>query len=149
MSSSTPSFGMWISRVFLHAAVLALGSAPLFFAQSTVGTGSIVGTVSDPSGAVINGARVMITNLQTHQVINVVSSSSGIYNSGALVPGNYKTLVSAKSFSSAESTVTVLVSIRLARLGSWSSGCGSSFSDSSWRLAWIGNQLIPGEMGFC
>jgi hypothetical protein len=78
-------------------------------AQTTVGTGSIVGTVSDSSEAVVSGASVTITNLETHQVVNAVTNSSGSFNSGALLPGDYKTLVSAKGFSSVESTTTVLV----------------------------------------
>ncbi|HXZ40110.1 MAG TPA: carboxypeptidase regulatory-like domain-containing protein [Terriglobales bacterium] len=109
MSGSTPFFGMRISRVLRSAAVLALGSASLLFAQSTVGTGSIVGTVTDPSGAFIVGANVKITNVDTQQLVGVVTNSSGSFNSGALLPGNYKILVSAKSFNSAESTTTLLV----------------------------------------
>jgi len=78
-------------------------------AQTTVGTGSIVGTVSDPSGAVISGASVAISNVATGQFIGVTTNSSGSFNSGALIPGNYKTLVSAKGFNSAEMAVTVWV----------------------------------------
>jgi hypothetical protein len=79
------------------------------FSQTTVGTGSIVGTVSDPSGAVISGAKVIITNVATGQVIDLTTNSSGSFNSGALVPGNYKTAVSAKGFGSVTALVTVLV----------------------------------------
>jgi len=79
------------------------------FAQTTVSTGSIVGTVSDPSGAVVVGAKISITNVATGQVINLATNSSGAYNSGALVPGNYRVQVSAKGFSSVETPVTVLV----------------------------------------
>jgi len=78
-------------------------------AQTTVGTGSIVGTVTDPSGAVVKGARVTITNADTGQVVTVTSNSSGALNSGALVPGNYNVVVSADGFSSAETPVTVLL----------------------------------------
>jgi hypothetical protein len=78
-------------------------------AQTTVGTGSIVGTISDPSGAVIAGAQIKITNAATAAVIHLSSNSSGTFNSGALIPGEYRTLVSAQGFSSAEVTVTVLV----------------------------------------
>ena len=49
--------------------------------QTTVGTGGIVGTVSDPSGALIGGAKVTITNLSTGQVINLTANSSGLFNS--------------------------------------------------------------------
>ena len=108
MTTATGKFG----RVF--ACVLATWLAVLsithpLFAQTTVGTGSIVGTVSDPSGAVVSGAKVSITNVATGQLIKLSTNSSGSFNSGALVPGNYKTLVSAKGFSSAEVSLTVLV----------------------------------------
>lgn len=92
------------------AAWLTLFSiAPTLFAQTTVGTGSIVGTVSDRSGAVVSGAKITITNAATGQVIELATNSSGSFNSGALIPGNYKTLVSSKGFSSAGAVVTVLV----------------------------------------
>ena len=88
--------------------VLANVLAPLF-AQTTVGTGSIVGSVSDPSGAVISGAQITISDLATGQLISLVTNPSGSFNSPPLVPGNYKTLVSAKGFRSSESVVTVQV----------------------------------------
>jgi hypothetical protein len=96
--------------VFVLAAWLTLLSiAHPLCAQTTVSTGSIVGRVSDPSGAVVSGAKVSITNLATGQLINLTTNSSGSFNSGALIPGNYKTLVSAKGFSSVEVSLTVLV----------------------------------------
>jgi hypothetical protein len=91
------------------AACLVLSITQQLYAQTTVGTGSIVGTVSDPSGAVISGAKVTITNSATGQLIELTTNSSGSFNSGALVPGDYKTVVSARGFSSAEAAVTVLV----------------------------------------
>lgn len=70
----------------------------------TVGTGSIVRVVSDPSGA-----KITITNAATGQVVELTTSSSGSSNSGALVPGKHKTLVSAKAFRSVEAEVTVFL----------------------------------------
>jgi Tol biopolymer transport system component len=78
-------------------------------AQTTIGTGSIVGTVSDPSGAVISGAKVSITNTATGQVINLMTNSSGTFYSGALIPGNYMTQFSTEGFSPVEVTATVLL----------------------------------------
>jgi len=79
------------------------------FAQTTVGTGSIVGTVSDPSDAVVSGADVTITNLATGQIIRLTTNSSGAFNSGALIPGDYKTRISSKGFNSVELLTTVLL----------------------------------------
>lgn len=79
------------------------------FAQATVSTGSIVGTLSDPSGALIIGATVTISSVATGQAIEITTSSSGTFNLGPLVPGKYKILVSVENFISAETTVTVLI----------------------------------------
>jgi Carboxypeptidase regulatory-like domain len=79
------------------------------FAQTTVGTGSIVGTVTDPSAAVVAGAKVTITNVATGQVLSLTSNSSGSFNSGALLPGKYRVQAAARGFSQWETSVTVQV----------------------------------------
>lgn len=66
--------------------------------QTTISTGSIVGTITDPSEAVVPGARVVVANKATGQVNNAISNSSGIYSSGALLPGEYTVTVIAKGF---------------------------------------------------
>ena len=110
MLVSQPYSRMWVLGVLARVALLVLVTFPgLLLAQTTIGTGSIVGVVSDPSGAVISGAKITITNVATGQVIDVATNSSGSFISGALIPGNYKTLVSSKGFSSAGAAVTVLV----------------------------------------
>ena len=88
--------------------LLLLGLAPVS-AQSTVGTGSIQGVVSDPTGAVVSGASLTITNIATNIVIKLTSNSSGAYSSGALTPGRYKVQVSAKGFNSVSEVVEVLL----------------------------------------
>jgi len=45
-------------------------------AQTTVGTGSIVGIVSDPTGAVVSGASATITNVATGQLIKLTINPS-------------------------------------------------------------------------
>ncbi len=77
--------------------------------QTTIGTGSIVGAVSDPSGAVVSGATVSVNNVATGRVIHITTNSSGTFNSGALIPGNYATLISAAGFSPASVSAAVLV----------------------------------------
>src|ERR1700674_1496544 len=108
MSAATGKFAR-VSACVLAAWLVLLSISRPLCAQTTVSTGSIVGTVSDPSGAVVSGAKVSITNVATGQLINLTTNSSGSFNSGALIPGNYKTLVSAKGFSSVEVSLTVLV----------------------------------------
>lgn len=62
-------------------------------AQTT--TGSIYGTVTDTSGAVIPNATVIVTNVQTGETHSAQSDGSGNYVFPALNPGNYT--VSAKT----------------------------------------------------
>src|SRR4029077_20054733 len=73
------------------------------------GSGSIVGTVTDPTGAVVSGAKVVVTNTGTGQSINLNANQSGAYASGPLDPGTYKVQVSATGFSSVSETLTVEV----------------------------------------
>jgi hypothetical protein len=81
----------------------------LLVAQTTVGTGSIVGTVTDQSGAVVSGAKVSITNVATGQSVELTSNSSGAFSSPALAPGQYKVQVSAKGFSTLSTAAGVQV----------------------------------------
>jgi hypothetical protein len=96
-------------RFTLVLAAMLLLSAALLVAQTTVSTGSIIGTVSDPQGALISGARVSVTNLGTGQVIELATNSSGAYSSGALAPGTYRVQVSSKGFKSTSIPVNVQV----------------------------------------
>ena len=101
-----------LARVFafmLAACITPLSITHPLFAQTTISTGSIVGTVSDPSGAVISEADITITNLATGQIIRLTTNSAGAFNSGALIPGNYKVRIAAKGFRSAEVPTTVLL----------------------------------------
>src|SRR5437868_12915040 len=78
-------------------------------AQSTISTGSIQGTVTDPNGAVVPGATVTITNKATGQSSKITSSASGSYASGALIPGEYTVKVEAKGFQTQVLNVPVQV----------------------------------------
>jgi Carboxypeptidase regulatory-like domain len=89
--------------------VIGVSGVAMLFAQTTAGTGSIVGTVRDPSGATVVGARIAITNLSTGRVLDLTTNISGAFNSGALIPGDYRTRVIARGFKSVEVTLTVLV----------------------------------------
>ena len=92
------------------AGLLAVGLfAMQAVAQTTVGTGSIVGMVTDPSGAVVSGARVVITNIDTGVPVDLTTNSAGSYNSGALTPGNYKVQASAKGFATFSEPVALKV----------------------------------------
>jgi hypothetical protein len=108
-------FGMsrrsaWI-RFLSVTLCVCLGAAGALFAQTTISTGSIQGTVVDPQNAVVTGAKVTISNKATGQVINLATSASGAYTSGALIPGDYVVRVEAKGFKTADLSVTVQVGV--------------------------------------
>jgi hypothetical protein len=57
-------------------------------AQTT--TGGINGTVTDPAGAVVPGAALTLTNLDTNEARQQIATNEGSYNFTALPPGRYK-----------------------------------------------------------
>ena len=94
--------------VFALLAMLFIGQQAAF-AQSTVGTGSITGVVSDPQGAAVPGAKVTITNKDTGLSFDQTTNSSGVYNSGNVAPGNYVIKVEAPNFKTTQVTSAVQV----------------------------------------
>ncbi|MGH9325651.1 MAG: carboxypeptidase regulatory-like domain-containing protein [Terriglobia bacterium] len=91
----------------LHKLSLCLTAALLLLvftvgskAQSTFG--SITGTVTDPSGAVVPNAQVLVTNEGTGAVRTVNTSSAGVFNVPDLDFGVYRAQVTAKGFTTFE-----------------------------------------------
>jgi len=83
------------TRFFLYAILLsacALGA----WAQSTA---SLSGTVTDPSGAVVPNAQVIVHSLGTGEDRVVKTDSAGIYEVPSLQPGDYKVQATASGFS--------------------------------------------------
>ncbi|WP_263416866.1 TonB-dependent receptor [Terriglobus albidus] len=79
------------------AAVLLLTGMPAL-AQSV--TGSISGTVTDPTGAVIPGATVTLTNTDTNQIIRTITTgNSGTYSATSLPLGTYTVVIEGPGFS--------------------------------------------------
>jgi Carboxypeptidase regulatory-like domain len=101
--------------VLAAVAVLLLGlgfSHPVeLSAQTTISTGSIVGTVTDASGGVVPNADLTIVNKATGQAIHVTTTGAGAYASGALLPGVYTVRVTSKGFKTSEVPVVVQVGV--------------------------------------
>src|SRR5579863_7383308 len=94
-------------------ALLALALVTLLFAvslQAQVDTGSITGTVTDASGAVVSGAKVTMTNEGTGASLSSATGSDGIYNFSPVRIGSYKLDVSAANFKS-EVQIHVVVDV--------------------------------------
>ena len=88
----------WILRATLIATILIVIS-PLLSAQQT---GSIVGTVADPSGAVVPHAKVTLTNTGTADVRYTTSNPEGFFAFSGAVAGDYTVKIESKGFRSAE-----------------------------------------------
>lgn len=81
----------------LYRSFLLLCIAPSFMlAQSTFG--SIVGTVTDPSGAAVPSARVNVTNLAENITVSLETDASGNYEALNLKAGTYQVSVEAPGF---------------------------------------------------
>jgi muramidase (phage lysozyme) len=81
--------------VGLSLAMFLAAAAPVY-AQSFYG--AIVGTVTDPTGAVVPNAEVKATNLGTNESVTVESDSAGKFNIVNLGPATYKLDVTKQSF---------------------------------------------------
>jgi outer membrane receptor protein involved in Fe transport len=91
----------------LFCAIVLILCAIASYAQMTRGV--ILGSVSDPSGAVINNATITIINNATKAERNTISNGEGIYRFDGVDPGVYTVVFSATGF--AESRVSA-VSVR-------------------------------------
>ncbi len=87
---------------------MALATAPIAFAQ-TATTGTVVGTVSDQSGARLPGATVEALDLATNTIVNVVSNEAGQFIMPNLRPGDYRITVSLSGFRTTVMNVKVEV----------------------------------------
>src|SRR5215475_6561596 len=86
-------------RVCLLSCLLALclGSAHIVMGQ-TAGTGVVVGTVTDPSGAAISGATVTLTYTATNAVRTATTNDTGRYNFPNVQPGQYNLTITKGGF---------------------------------------------------
>jgi hypothetical protein len=81
---------------FLSCLVLSLA------AIAQLPTSTLNGTVTDPQGAVVAGAKVTITNQATGVLREATADTSGFYTFANLVPGLYTLKVESSSFAAAE-----------------------------------------------
>jgi len=79
--------------------LIVLVLASVGFAQ--VDRATLVGTVTDPSGAVVPGAKVVVTAPDTGLRREMQSGASGNFSFAGLPIGNYTVLVSAQGFNTA------------------------------------------------
>ena len=86
-------------RIFAIAvvAILAVSSSVPIMAQ-TAATGTISGTITDSSGAIVPNASVTVINTDTGATRSLNGSGSGEFISTFLQPGHYEVIVSGAGF---------------------------------------------------
>ncbi len=81
--------------------VLALACLPGLVLGQTASTGTVLGTVTDPTGAVVAGAQVELRNTATDETRTQPSNTAGQYVFPGVRPGNYRVTVTMQGFRTA------------------------------------------------
>ena len=93
LSPFTP--GIWFGAALIAFFIL-LNACPL---QAQTVTATLVGTITDKSGAVVPGAKIVTTESGTARVHAATSNDSGNYSIPDIAPGQYTITVEAAGFS--------------------------------------------------
>jgi outer membrane receptor protein involved in Fe transport len=87
--------------------VVLLSLSAALFGQ--VSTGTLAGTVTDSTGAVLPGSQIAATSIERGQVHSTVTDSAGLYSLPSLPPGPYKVSVTAPGFGTKTATVEISI----------------------------------------
>lgn len=98
---------MKIRFLVLRSVWLCVGLLLLAGSSKAQYNGNIQGAITDPSGAAVAQAKVVLVNVATQISAVTESDASGDYRFLSLAPGSYKITVEAAGFSKAETTVTL------------------------------------------
>ncbi len=93
-------------------AVTALVFSLVFLAGTSIAqiaTTSLRGVVKDPSGAVVPGAKVTLTNPANGQTLSATSNAAGEYSFTQISPAHYTIDVSAAGFGDQKKTAELIV----------------------------------------
>lgn len=83
-----------------------LVSTSMLYSQSAT-SGAVVGTITDPTGAVVSGATVTLVQTSTNFTLKATTDKGGRYIFPSVTPGEYALTITAKGFR--QTTVNQLV----------------------------------------
>jgi Carboxypeptidase regulatory-like domain len=106
MHTQSPSRRFLAGALTFLFAMLVVVASPVH--AQLAGTGSIQGTVTDSTGAVLPNAKVVLTNQDTRVQREAVSDSGGVYNFANIDIGTYSVSVTATGFETYTRTKVVL-----------------------------------------
>jgi len=95
--SQIPRWGQAVKRA-IFSAVLFFSVFETFAAAQNASTGAVLGTVADPTGAMVAAAQIELTNKDTGAKITAVTSAQGTYAVPNVPPGNYTASARAAGF---------------------------------------------------
>jgi hypothetical protein len=90
--------------------VFCLVASLMGWAQSTA-AGTVVGTITDQSGAVIGGAQIILSDVATGSSRSATTNSAGAYVFVNVTPGSYNVSVNKQGFAVTRSTSDVQVGV--------------------------------------
>ena len=96
------------TRIFL-VSICLLVSLPIVVAQQNVTSGTLSGRIEDSRGAVVSGANVTATNLETNQRLATTTDDEGRYRFPYLRTGAYGLTIEASGFAAVTKQLTVSV----------------------------------------
>jgi len=85
-----------------------LSTATLVFAQNA--TTSLRGVITDPSGSLVPGAKILLTDKANGQTLSATANNAGEYVFAQVAPAKYTIKVSATGFGEQTKTAELLVS---------------------------------------
>ena len=98
--------GVVFCRVAPFSVMVILAIAFLFPSQASaqVAGAALSGTITDPSGAAVPGAKLSVTNTATGVTRDDATDSAGFFSVPNLLPGPYVVTVSASGFSTTKTS---------------------------------------------
>src|ERR1700684_2281947 len=99
---------MSLRRVCLFCA-FAVATVNMAFGQAGA-TGTILGTITDSTGALLPNVKITVTNTATNAAYQTESNSAGDYNAPSLNPGSYQVSAQLTGFEKSQTdpfTLTV------------------------------------------
>ena len=97
-----------LTRAAIYSFLILLLAPRAMMGQATA-SGTVLGTISDTSQAVVNGAEVTLASTTTGTTRTMLTNNTGSYRFDLLSSGTYKLTIKSKGFATAVQTIQLLV----------------------------------------